>query len=107
MTTKVAAHAETQVSAQAKKLLASLVLVAVVAPVWAAAQTVTLSVPGMTCAACPITVKKALTKVDGVSKVEVSYDKREAVVTFDDARTDAQALVKATTDAGYPSDLKR
>lgn len=24
---------------------------------------------GMTCAACPITVKKALSKVDGVSKV--------------------------------------
>ena len=33
---------------------------------WAASQTVTLSVSGMTCAACPITVKKALIKVDGV-----------------------------------------
>ena len=50
-----------------KKLFASLVLVAVAAPVWAATQTVTLSVPGMTCAACPITVKKALSKVEGVS----------------------------------------
>ena len=28
---------------------------------WAASQTVTLSVPDMTCAACPITVKLALT----------------------------------------------
>ena len=27
--------------------------------------------PGMTCPTCPITVKKALNKVDGVSKVEV------------------------------------
>ena len=33
--------------------LASLALAAVVAPVWAATQTVTLSVPGMTCSACP------------------------------------------------------
>lgn len=41
-----------------KKLFASLALAAVVAPVWAATQTVTLSVPGMTCSACPITVKK-------------------------------------------------
>ncbi len=32
-----------------KKLLAALALAAVVAPVWAATQTVTLSVPGMTC----------------------------------------------------------
>ncbi|GHM57459.1 hypothetical protein ECZU51_61290 [Escherichia coli] len=42
-----------------KKLFASLALAAAVAPVWAATQTVTLAVPGMTCAACPITVKKA------------------------------------------------
>lgn len=42
-----------------KKLLAALALIAVVSPVWAASQIITLSVPGMTCAACPITVKKA------------------------------------------------
>ncbi len=51
-----------------KKLFASLALAAAVAPVWAATQTVTLAVPGMTCAACPITVKKALSKVEGVSR---------------------------------------
>ncbi|HEP9997320.1 TPA: mercury resistance system periplasmic binding protein MerP [Pseudomonas aeruginosa] len=67
-----------------KKLFASLALAAAVAPVWAATQTVTLAVPGMTCAACPITVKKALSKVEGVSKVDVGFEKREAVVTFDD-----------------------
>ncbi|ECC6429650.1 mercury resistance system periplasmic binding protein MerP, partial [Escherichia coli] len=65
-----------------KKLFASLALAAAVAPVWAATQTVTLAVPGMTCAACPITVKKALSKVEGVSKVDVGFEKREAVVTF-------------------------
>ena len=54
-----------------KKLFASLALAAAVAPVLAATQTVTLAVPGMTCAACPITVKKALSKVEGVSKVDV------------------------------------
>jgi mercuric ion binding protein len=76
-----------------------LALAAVVAPVWAATQTVTLSVPGMTCSACPITVKKAISKVDGVSKVDVT--RREAVVTFDDAKTSVQKLTKATEDAGY------
>ena len=90
-----------------KKLFASLALVAVVAPVWAATQTVTLSVPGMTCAACPITVKKAISKVEGVSKTDVSFDKREAIVTFDDTKTNGQKLTKATEDAGYPSSLKR
>lgn len=98
---------KTQVLAQAQKLLVSLALAAVVAPVWAATQTVTLSVPGMTCAACPITVKKAISKVEGVSRVDVTFEPREAVVIFDDAKTSVQKLIKATGDAGYPSSVKR
>ena len=90
-----------------KKLFATLALAAMVAPAWAATQTVTLAVPGMTCAACPITVKKAISKVEGVSKTDVRFDKREAVVTFDDAKTSVQKLTKATEDAGFPSSVKR
>ena len=90
-----------------KKLFAALALAAVVAPVWAATQTVTLYVPDMTCAACPITVKKALSRVGGVSKIGVSLEKREAVVTFDDIKASVQALTKATENAGYPSSVKK
>lgn len=92
-----------------KKLFASLVffaLAAAVAPAWAAMQTVTLSVPGMTCATCPITVRAALSKVEGVRKTEVKYEKREAVVTFDNAKTSIQKLTQATTNAGYPSSVR-
>ena len=89
------------------KLIASLVLASVVAPVWAATKTVTLAVPGMTCATCPITVKKAISKVEGVSKVDVGFEKREAVVTYDDVKTSVQKLTKATEDAGYPSSVKQ
>jgi mercuric ion binding protein len=57
----------------------------------------------MNCAACPITIKKAMSKVPGVAKTEVNLDKREVTVTFDDARTRVEALLRATQDAGYPS----
>lgn len=73
------------------------------ATAWASPKTVTLNVSGMTCEACPITVKKALQKVPGVLKIEVLYEKKQVVVTFDDAKTNTGALVKATTNAGYPS----
>lgn len=98
---------KTNVSAQAKKLFAILALTAVAAPIWAATQTVTLTVPGMTCAACPFTVKAALSKVEGVSKTEVTFEKREAVVSFDDSKTTVQQLTDATENAGYPSSVKR
>lgn len=74
--------------------------------VLAAPKTVELSVPGMNCASCPITVKKSLHKLDGVTKTVVNLDERIALVTFDDAKTNIQALIRATTDAGYPSVLK-
>lgn len=77
------------------------------APAWAAIRTVTLAVPGMTCASCPITVKRALNKVEGVTKIEVSYEKKEAVVTFDDAKASVKALTDATTSVGYPSSVKQ
>lgn len=72
----------------------------------AATRSVTLSIENMTCAACPITVKKALTAVAGVERAQVDYERREAVVTYDDAKTNPAALTKATTDAGYPSAVK-
>ena len=90
-----------------KKLFAALALATAVAPVWATTQTVTLSVPGMTCPVCPITVKKALSRVEGVSKVDVTFENRKAVVTFDDVKTSVQQLTKATEDAGYPSSVKQ
>ncbi|VVM05573.1 Mercuric transport protein periplasmic component [Methylacidimicrobium cyclopophantes] len=91
-----------------KKLVLFVALTAALhAPAWAATKNVILSVPGMTCAACPVTVKKALARVEGVEKVVVRFREREIVVTFDDAKTDAEALTKATANAGYPSTVKR
>ncbi|SRR6266849_8749552 len=87
-----------------KTLLAAVIGVLVwLAPAWASPQTVTLNVSGMTCPVCPITVKKALEKVPGVSNVDVRFEKKQVLVTFDDAKTNTDALVKATTNAGYPS----
>ena len=84
----------------------AIVLAIFIAPASSATRTVTLSVPGMNCAACPITVKKALVKVAGVAKVDVSLDRREAVVTFDDTKAGVGQLTRATTEAGYPSTAK-
>jgi periplasmic mercuric ion binding protein len=92
------------------KTLVSAIVLALVCwsvPVLAATKTVTLSVSGMTCAACPITVKTAITKIEGVEKAEVSFEKKEAVVTYDDAKTKVEALMEATKNAGYPSTVKR
>jgi mercuric ion binding protein len=68
-------------------------------------RTVTLAVDKMTCAACPITVEKAMKSVAGVNSVKVSYEKKSAVVVFDDAKTTVDAIAAASTNAGYPARL--
>lgn len=87
------------------KVLPTFLLLAAALPALAATRTVTLSIPSMDCPVCPITIKKALNSVHGVSKVDVSYAKKNAVVTFDDAKTTVSVLTKATGDAGFPSTL--
>ncbi|AHI29808.1 mercury resistance system periplasmic binding protein MerP [Marinobacter similis] len=90
-----------------KSLITAVLFTLFSLPALAAQKTVTLSVPGMTCSACPITVKAALKRVDGVSSVQVRYEERDATVIFDDEKTSVEALTQATTNAGYPSTLKQ
>lgn len=74
-----------------------------------AAETVTvvLDVPGMTCKFCPITIRKALDKVPGVVKVKAEFKTKTATITFDPTKTNIETLIKTTTNAGYPSTLKK
>ena len=69
----------------------------------AAEQTQTFTVENMTCATCPIAVKKAMSRVEGVESVTVDYDSKTAVAVFDPAQTSAKAIADASTDVGYPA----
>lgn len=57
----------------------------------------------MTCAMCPITVKKAMQAVPGVHDVSIDFDRKTALVRYDPVRTDARAIATASTNAGYPA----
>ena len=73
----------------------------------AGTRTATLAVDKMDCAACPITVRKALEKVSGVGSATVDFKTRSAIVVFDPAKATPEALTKATAGAGYPSTVKQ
>lgn len=70
------------------------------------AKTLVLEVDGMTCNSCPITVKRALKNVDGVTDVTTKYEGKGvgwAKVTYDSAKAKVDDLTFATEEAGYPS----
>lgn len=63
------------------------------------------AIRNMTCATCPITVRKAMEKVPGVTAVSVDFSAKTARATYDPRRTNAAAIAAASTNAGYPARL--
>ena len=68
-------------------------------------QSVVLSVPGMKCPACPITVMVAIKRVNGVKSVNVSLENKRAEVSYDDQLTNISKLQVATKNVGFPSQV--
>jgi len=91
-----------------RRLLAALVsLMLPLAAIAAGQQTAVLDVQNMTCGLCPITVKKSLEKVPGVTDAKVDFDKKTATVKFEADKVNTAALLKATTEAGFPSTVRK
>ena len=71
------------------------------APHAAEIRTVTFQVEGMTCGGCVIAVRKVLTRLAGVSKVDVTYEPSLAVVAYDPSVVTVEQMVAAIKTLGY------
>ena len=69
-------------------------------------KTVTMKVDGMSCSSCPYQVQSALKTIDGVTKAEASLETGEAVVIFDDAKTDTESLALMIKSVGFSATVK-
>lgn len=67
----------------------------------------TFAIENMTCALCPVTVKKAMQGVAGVSAVQVDFTAKTARATYDPKLTTAARIGAASTNAGYPAHAVR
>ena len=66
-------------------------------------QTFNFDVTGMTCGGCTGSVQRALSKIDGVSHVEVSLRPGVATVVADPARVTPVQLELAISGLGFPA----
>ncbi|EKS26821.1 MULTISPECIES: heavy-metal-associated domain-containing protein [Nitrobacteraceae] len=92
------------------KYLSALTLIAsmmTASTAFAGERTITFAVDNMTCASCPYIVKTSMAVVPGVANVTVSFEAKTATVTFDDAKTNPDAIAAASTNAGYPAHLRQ
>ena len=84
-------------------LVVGVVLVLTLGVITAAAftKTVTIKVAGMKCAKCSASVTKALKATDGVEDAQVSSDKGEAVIKYDDQKLDEAKLREVINSTGF------
>lgn len=68
-------------------------------------QNVTLKIDGMTCGGCVKSVTRVLSELDGVVHAEVSLEKAQAIVNFDENKVQLAALVEAVEDAGFDAEV--
>ena len=87
-------------------LIASLFLAINFAAAADSDQTATFDVEKMTCATCPIAVRKAMQRVDGVKEVNVDLDSKTAIVTYDASVTTTAEIESASTDVGFPASVR-
>lgn len=64
-------------------------------------RTIEIPVDGMICQVCAGTVKRALKTIDGVKDAEISLEKRNAVVRYDERKVTLATLTRVIKDAGF------
>jgi copper chaperone CopZ len=67
----------------------------------AATKTVTIKVEGIHCGGCSSSVTKALKATEGVEDVQVSFEKGEAVIKYDDQKVTVAKLREVINGTGF------
>lgn len=79
----------------------AMVLALGLATAFAAIKTTTIHITGMKCGNCSSSVTKALKATAGVQDVQVSHEKGEAVITYDDQKVTEAKLRDVINGTGF------
>lgn len=67
-----------------------------------------LNITGMTWPATwPVTVRRVLVELDGVKKARVSFQRKEALVEFNEKKVNVKKMIDALNSEGYGGSLKK
>ena len=69
-------------------------------------ERVVFAIEGMHCGGCASGIQAMLRRATGVISADVNYERREAVVVFDPARTSREKIMEAITNLGYRASVK-
>lgn len=68
-------------------------------------ETITFSVPNISCSHCTMHIKQALSQLEGIEEVEASVENKEVTVEFN-SPVDQDKIVAILTEINYPPKRK-
>lgn len=60
-----------------------------------------LNIEGMHCTGCSNRLEKVLNNTDGVEKATVSFEEKQAIITYNENQIDIEQIKQAIKDAGF------
>ena len=60
-----------------------------------------LKIEGMHCTGCSSRLEKVLNNTDGVESATVSFEEKQATITYNESQTDIEQIKQAIQDAGF------
>lgn len=60
-----------------------------------------LKIEGMHCTGCSSRLEKVLNNTDGVESATVSFEEKQARITYNESQTDIEQIKQAIQDAGF------
>ena len=60
-----------------------------------------LKIVGMHCTGCSSRLEKVLNNTDGVESAIVSFEEKQAIITYNESQTDIEQIKQTIQDAGF------
>ena len=64
-------------------------------------QSIEISIEGMTCSSCESTIKTNISQLEGISKIEVSHTKGNALIKYNPELIDTTVIKEKIVASGY------
>jgi len=63
-----------------------------------------VKIPSLDCAACAVSIERALRKVEGVGRTDVVFKTKEAVIEYDPTRISPEKIVAVVDETGFKAE---
>ena len=64
-------------------------------------KVIKLKIEGMHCTGCSSRLEKVLNNTDGVESATVSFEKKQAIITYNESQTDIEQIKQIIQDTGF------